>query len=69
MKLKTLKEIFSSNKNELFINREYLKAEAIKWVKYCEYRGNSGCLCIPNHRCRGCQRTMKMNNITEEELK
>lgn len=33
MKLKTLEELFSSNKNEKFIDREVLKQEAIKWVK------------------------------------
>jgi len=41
---------------------EELRAEAVKWVKNCEY-------CGARPRCRACLRTMEMNNLTEEDLK
>ena len=70
MKLKTLKEIFSGNENELFVRRDHLKEEVIKWVKKDMFHGfNAG---------EGIKIIMTSNakdffkiffNITEEELK
>ena len=54
--------------NEGFIYKGDLKAEAIKWVKDCEWI-KSPWLCVKGQRCIACKRTMKMNNITEEDLK
>ena len=40
------------------------KNEAIEWVKACIYTS-----CDEGNRCNGCQRIMKMNDITEGGLK
>lgn len=51
-----------------------LKQEAIKWVKQCtqrvKFEGSCGrlAICSDKTRCIACIRTMKMNNITEEDI-
>ena len=66
-KLKTLKDLNACDDGQYFDNvcvkRTELKTEAIKWVKNCKYD------CCKIVRCIACKRTMKMNNITESELK
>ncbi len=64
--LKTLKGIGEGYETRDSM-REKLKAEAIKWVKECEHKGYPA-ECRKGHHCLTCQRTMKMNNITEKEL-
>ena len=46
-----------------------LKREAIKWVKACILAKIKNPSCKKDMRCYACERTMKMNNITEEDLK
>ena len=64
MKLKTLKD-FEDSDNEDWICAIELKAEAVKWVKECSH-----CCGILEGRkfCIACQRTIKMNNITEDDM-
>ena len=60
-----------TNSGEHFVNK--LKQEAIKWVKNCkapvDFTRNDRCGHNNKEFCCCCQRTMKMNNITEEDLK
>ena len=64
-KLKTLKDINEVKGVDftcLRLTQEAIKAEAIKWVKDCFCREETP-------RCPACERTIKMNNISEEDLK
>lgn len=71
MKLKTLKDLEDFSKHQTGNHMLYkVKQLAIEWVKNCEYRGKSIIACEKDgYRCDACQRTMEMNNITEEDLK
>ena len=71
MKLKTLKDIeWGLGSKETLEN---IKAEAIKWVKDCknpvDFTRNDRCGHNLKEYCCCCQRTIEMNNITEEDLK
>ena len=69
--LKTLKDICGYKEI-----REYIKQEAIKWIKDCEnpidFTRNDSCGealdKFPNNYCFVCRRFIKFFNITEEDL-
>lgn len=72
--LKTLKDLFldshiDDSPNDVITK---IKAEAVKWVIDCgcedKVFNTDGKLSFIN-RCIACERTMKMNDITEEDLK
>ena len=78
--LKTLEDLDQTNLKNLdnkerwlgykFVLSHVLKEEAINWIKNCEHRGKSIIACEEyGYRCIACERTMKMNNISEEDLK
>ena len=69
MTLKTLKDMDKLNYGcNNYLLEVQLRQEAIKWIKNCKW------LCGKQSTrewrfCCCCQRTMKMNNITEKDLK
>ncbi len=81
MKLKTLKDIEKISDGSSYERLEKavckrIKAEAIKWVKDCKKpvdstrsdRCGKSLDKFPYNYCCCCQRTIKMNNITKEDL-